>query len=373
MKLTTLVALVLALSALPQEDAPGPLDRDPVTLPRSEEEAWSEWSAADEQPVAIVETLKTMSRAYRAGELPQALGSVLDGLERVPDYPPLLHQGGVIYFKLRRYENSRELFERFLRVAPDLASQTRALGHCYYTLGDYERARAHYELVLKGAPEMVEARRGFALSLLRSGDSDGALRELRGVVERAPTHADAWTWIAQIHFDEDRAKEAQTSVERALELDEFAPRGWFLKAQIAWELELDEEGDAAHERYRKLDRISQETRALEARLSLDPHQPKLLQRLFESHRSIGNFREVRRVGALLIREEPKNNAIRLRILDVLIELEDLQGAELCALSLEEVAGDDAAAWKKLEQFWNRVGNRRKRTEAAERYLRLTYR
>ena len=30
-----------------------------------------------------------------------------------PDYPPLLHQSGVVYFKLRRYGDSQEMFERF--------------------------------------------------------------------------------------------------------------------------------------------------------------------------------------------------------------------------------------------------------------------
>lgn len=361
------------LAVCSQVDSLAPLDRDPASLPRSEAEAWSEWGAKDAQPEALREFITRMTAAYRAGELPQALGSILDGLEEVPEYPPLLHQGGVIYFKLRRYEDSRELFERFLRVAPELVEQTRALGHCYYTLGDYDKARAHYELVLAETPKMVEARRGLALALLRSGDADGALKELLHVVEEAPRHADAWTWIAQVHFDEDRAKEAQAQIEKAIELDPFAARAWFLRAQISWELELDELGDAAHERYRELDRVSQEVRAIEARLVLDPHQVPLLSRLIEAHRSVGNHGAVRQAGARLIREDPDNHSLRIHVLDVLVGIKDLEGARLCALSLEKVAGDDAVSWKRLENFWGLVGNRRKRTEAAERYLRLKYR
>jgi len=363
----------LLLFASAQVESQPALERDPSMLPRSEELKWSEWSAEDTQPDALLAVVGKMTEAYRAGELPQALGSVLDGLELVPEYPPLLHQGGVVYFKLRRYENSRELFERFLRVAPSLVGQTRALGHCYYTLGDYEQAQAHYERVLKSEPEMVEARRGYALALLRSGDPDGALRELQSVVEQVPAHADAWTWIAQVHFDEDRVEEASASIEKAIMLDIFAPRGWFLKAQIAWELERDEEGDAAHARYRELDRATQEVRALEARLILDPHQVKLLMRLIEAHRSVGNFGQVRNAGARLIREDPAEHSHRIHVLDVLSGLGDAEGAQLCALSLEKIAGDDARAWKRLEQYWNRVGNRRKATEAAERHLRLKYR
>lgn len=373
MMLNPLIVSCWLLFVCGQVESQAPLDRDPVALPRSEADAWGQWGAEDAQPEALREVITQMTATYRAGELPRALGSILDGLELVPEYPPLLHQGGVIYFKLRRYEDSRELFERFLRVAPDLIEQTRALGHCYYTLGEYEKARVHYELVLAKAPKMVEARRGLALALLRSGDADGALRELQRVVEAAPKHADAWTWIAQVHFDEDRAKEAQSHIEKALELDRFAPRGWFLKAQISWELGLDEVGDSAHERYRELDRVSQEVRAIEARLALDPHQVPLLLALIEAHRSVGNYAAVRQAGARLFREDPDDHSLRIHLLDVLSELGDMQGAQLCALSLEKVAGDDAVSWKRLENFWKLVGNRRKSTEAAERYLRLKYR
>lgn len=368
-----LLATLLASVASGQGEESSPLERDPAELPRAEADAFAEWTPQSVQPEELRPVIQRMSKAYSNGELPIALGEILIGLESVPDYPPLLHQGGVIYFKLRRYGDAQEMFERFVAAAPEYAGQTRALGHCYYTLGDYERATQHYELVLSKEPKMIEARRGLGLALFRTGDSEGALRELGLVVEANPKHADAWTWIAQVHFEEDDAKSAQTSIAQALDADEFSARAWFLKAQISWELGEDEVGDEAHETYRKLDRVAQEARALEARLALDPHQLELLWRLHELHSSVENLAAVREVSTRVMREAPEDVAIRIRLLDGLVALKDVDGAQACALSLERIAGESADAWKRLEQYWNLVGNRRKRTEAAERYLRLRFR
>ena len=367
------VLLALLVVARADQEAESALDRDPRELPRSEAEAYAEWTPREPQPEALRELIQRMSRAYGRGELPTALGEILDGLEAVPDYPPLLHQGGVIYFKLRRYGDAVEMFERFVGVVPELVGQTRALGHCYYTLGDYEKAKAHYERVLERESTMVEARRGLGLALFRTGDPEGALRELRLVVEAEPKHADAWTWIAQVHFENDSGDEAGAAVERALEADPFSARAWFLKAQIAWEAGEDEDGDAAHEQYRRLDRVAQEVRALEARLALDPHQDALLWRVHELHASVQNVPAVREVSLRIMREHPESIEVRIRLLDGLVDLQDADGARACALSLERIAGESAEAWKRLEQYWNLVGNRQKRTEAAERYLRLRFR
>ena len=357
----------------PKEERTSVLEFDPSGLPKCEAGAWSEWTPHSRPPAELEATVQAMSKAYRSGELPVALAKIFDGLRLTPEYPPLLHQGGVIYFKLHRYGNARELFERFLRVAPNRIGQTRALGHCYYTLGDYSRAREHYSAVLKVSPQMVEARRGYALSLLRDGEVDAALKELLRVVELQPDHADAWSWIAQVHFDEDQMEPARSALSKSLELDSFAPRSWFLKSQIEWEAGNDEAGDQAHEQFRRLDRVSQQARALEARLALNPHQVIVLRKLIALHRSVENRPAVREASARLLREEPKNLATRIEVLDLLIEMEDRAAAQTCALSLEEIAGESAQAWKRLEQYWNAVGNRRKRTEAAERYLRLRYR
>lgn len=357
---------------VPDESIPAVLLRNPRELPRAEAGAWSEWAPDQPMPQSHGARITAAARAYGRRELPVALDHMLGVLDELPDFPPLVHQSGVIYFKLRRYGDAQEMFERFVRVAPAQIEQTRALGHCYYSLGNYEDARSHYAKVLEKAPDMVEARRGLALSNMRLGDHETALRELGLVVEQDPTHADAWTWIAQIQYDQERLEEARAAIEEAQKIAPFDSRSWFLLAQVHYENGEDEEGDRAHERYSKLNAVAQEVRYLEARLAIDPHQPDVLRKLAQLHHSIGDQDSVRRVFALLIREDPKGIPIRIEILNELVTMNDSDGAKAAALSLEQVAGDDPIAWKKLETFWGRVGNRVKQVEAAEKYLRLKY-
>lgn len=352
-------------------EVPAILLRTPHELPVSEPGAWKDWDPR-ELPEVLRPMMGEFARSYRAGELPVALGHLFEALEAAPDYPACLHQGGVIYFKLRRYGDAQELFERFCRVAPESLVQTRALGHCYYSLGEYDKALEHYARILELDPTLVEARRGLALSHFRTGEPARALEELERVVAEVPTHADAWTWIAQIHYDEDRTEEALTAVEEALAIDAFEPRPWFLKTQVLWDLDREEDGDAAHARFQELSAVAQEVRFLEARLALDPHQLDLLQALVQKHGSVGNFAAARQASSRILIERRGELSARVWVLDALDALGDREGATAAALAVEEAAGDDAAVWQRLSRFWRDAGDRTREVRAAERYLRLKY-
>lgn len=346
------------------------LRRDPRTLPRAPEDRWKTFGETPLRAEDVPPGMHTARKALLEDDLPAALTALYALLESQPDYPPALHQMGVIFFRLQRYLDAVEVFERFVRHVPRKVGETRTLGHCYYSLGDYAKARAHYERVLAQAPEEIEAVRGLALSYMRLGDGTKALELLAQVVHVDPNHADAWAWQAQILFDAGRSDEALAAAARARDIEPHEPRNWFLLGRILLELGREDEGRAAQARYSELQEIAQEIRSVETRLEYRPHQLPLLLRLVELHRKSGDVPRTRTALARVLAERPADVDLRIFTLDVLEDMGDADGARVAARTLETVCRDDAAAWKRLEAYYARLKDLQSQLRAGERYRRL---
>lgn len=353
-----------------QDGSPAILERDPRSLLTAEEGRWEEWHAATPPPAAAREELLNAVRAYSNGLLIESLEWLYAALDRVPDFPAALHQLGVVYFRLRRYSDAVEAFERFLARAPGEVGMTRALGHAYYSLGRYEDALVHYRRVLEVRPKMVEALRGYALTHLRLGDPEEALVLLDRVLELDPAHADARTWRAQVLFDEERLEDALEEALRARDQDPHEPRPWFLLSQIHFDLGHEEEGEEARSRFLALDRVDQELRVLEGRLLLEPRQPQLVQRVVWLHRELGDVRRTRASLRRLCALERDSFESQVFALDVLEGMGDGPGAAAAAAALEARHPEVPETWKRLQEYFGRIGERMKQVQAAERYLRL---
>ena len=370
------LALSLALLAAPSQDeralqdaVDAALARDPRSLPSAPPGRWSEWTPKSPVPDDLSAPLAAAMRAYFAGDYGEALRGLLAILEAEPDFPPALYQAGTSYFRLRRYGDTAELYERFLRAAPGEVGATQALGHAYYSLGEYERAREHYEKVLEASPESVEALRGYGLARMRLGEPEAALELLGRVLELRESHADAHAWRAQVLFDLGRTEEALAAARRARELEPFEPRSAFLESQALAELGQDEEAAKVAARFDELSRADQEARSLEALLVRAPRDLAVLGRLVEIQRGIGNLAAVRGLLERMARVRPEDVALRIYALDVLEAAGDAEGAASAALALERVGADEPGAWKRLERYY--AGKDRVRQiQAGERYRRL---
>lgn len=340
------------------------LDRSPMEWARAEPDRWKDWNVDVPPPKAAEPLLLRVIDAFNQGDFPATLQALFELLELEPDFPSALHQSGVIYFRLRRYEDSIFALERYLTVAPHRVGDTRHLAHGYYSLGRYEKARAHYEKVLEVRSKSVEALRGLGLSYMRLGDPSAALAKLHRVLELDPTHANAATWIAQILFDEERLDEALTAVLSARELDPYEARTWFLNSQIYYELEQDEKGDAAKARFDSLDRIAQELRAVETQLLYEPRNSALYRKLVTLHREAGNTPAAS--GALLrwLRVEPRNLDLRVEMLQHAQGTQDMKSAAALAASIRNLAGTNVRAWSALANYYSVVGDRDLQAEAA---------
>ena len=159
-------------------------ERVPSELVRAEAKAWDGKLEPEEVlretlgalPLGARQSMRAAETAYRVGNYPEALRQVYQVLEAVPDLPPALTLLGTAYFRLQRYQDTADCFERLLHVAPGELWRSQALGHAYYSLGRYEAARDHYTKVVATKRAGVDALRGLGnATCLPSGDTDGRM------------------------------------------------------------------------------------------------------------------------------------------------------------------------------------------------------
>lgn len=347
------------------------LRRDPRALPRAPREHWPEllrWTAERER---WPEGFGAAARALAEHDPARAVHELCALLERVPDFPPALHQLGVVYFRLQRYGDAAVPLERFLELAPERVAETRALAHAYYTLGRYAEARDHYQRVLAAEPRTAEAMRGLALSHLRLGDNARAQELLQQLLQLEPEHADAHAWLAQLLYDEEQLEAALAEALRARDLAPAVPRAWFLLGRIQGELGQHDAARAARERYETLAAAAQEVRGLEARLVFEPRSAPLVRRLIEVHAASGDIPALRAALARASALEPGSFELACLALGALERAGDLEGAARAAALLEERFAERAETWRLLEGWFARRKDLQRQLQAGERYRRLS--
>lgn len=373
-------ALLLSGAVAPQTAPPPParnpvkiaaLARDPRLLPQAAPDRWRDFDPDRLTAADVPAALGDARRALEAGDVPIAIAALQATLEAQPDFPPALHELGVLYFRLQRYGDALVCFQRFLQVVPGRVGETRGLGHALYSLGRYDEAFAHYQRVVAAAPADVEARRGLALARYRRGDSEGALADLDVVLESSPEHADAWVWKAQVLSDLDRVEPALAAAERARDLAPWSPRPWFVLSSVLQDLGKPEEARAARERFQRLAAADQQVQRIETRLEYEPQDLGSRRILVETLASVGDRPSVRTQLARLLQQRPGDVPLRIFALDVLDGLGDVEAGRLAARDLERVGADSAAAWKRLEAWYAKTRDRTKQIEAGERWRRLS--
>jgi tetratricopeptide (TPR) repeat protein len=379
------VALLATLAAAPQDekrgtDAPADalqddrrlaaLRADPRALPRAAEGRWEDFDPAQLRPETLPPGFLAAARALRAKDVVGALGELLGVLRAAPDFPPALHELGVLYFRMQRYGDALVPLERFLELQPARVGETRVLGHAYYSLGRFADAERHYRRVVEREPGLAEAWRGLALARLRQGDAAGALEHLERVLELEPGHADAHAWRAHVLFDEERLDEALAAAKRARDLDPYQPRPWFLLGRIQFELGRPEEARAAQRRYEELQRAHEALRAAESALRMRPGDLELQLRRVDALRRTGDVARVRKALDELLGAHAGNVALHARALELLDGLGDREGARTIARALEALEPDEVDVWKLLRDFYARAGDREGLVRAGERHRRL---
>lgn len=358
-----------------------PFERRPSDLPRAEPGHWdglfaklaSEDAARELIPQALRDRQSLAEALYQLRDYRASLSELYGILEETPDFPPALIVLGTALFRLRRYGDATVVLERFIEVAPDQMARTQVLGHSHYSLGDYAAARGHYERVIAAGTDSPGAIRGLALAHWRSGDVERALELLDTTLARFPDHYETLIWKAQLLYEEESFADALHLAERAQALASHEPRPLFLQSRCLFELERDDEAEARRERWRELDSLTQEVRRLEGRIPFEPAPYGLAIELAQLCRRTRDSETARDALAVAERTRPDEVGVvdfRLFALEVLWDIGDRDGAAVAARALEVDGAEDARAWKRLEQYYAQIRDRRRQIEAGERWRRL---
>lgn len=352
----------------------------PAGLPRAAAGTWDaffdptgiELRVATLDPAARA-ALDRGEKAYRAVDYPGAVAALHEALRQSPDLPPAWLVLGTTYFRLQRYSDARDAFERFLAVAPGEAWRTQGLAHSYYSLGSYQAAKAHYELVLERVPDSQEARRGLALSEWRLGNDAVALSLLAELSRAAPRRFEAQLWYGRVLFDTGEVEAALPVARLASQLSDHDPRGWFLLLECLWELGREEEAAKVEIVWRDRDVLAQARRRVSADLRIRPRDWLLLRRAVELGLEAGDGDEVKALLPRLLRARPADVeplSVRLFALESLERLGENDAARAVARGIEGAHADDVEAWRALEGFYARLGDVNAQARAGERRRRL---
>lgn len=346
------------------------LRRDPAGLPRAAEGRWTGFDPKAVRPEDLPPGYYAALAALERGEPVAALAELYSLLDERPGWPPALHQCAVIHFRLQRYGDAVCCAQRFLQECPARVGETRVLGHALYSLGRYENARAHYLRVLEAAPRDVEARRGLALCHARLGDATQALSLLQQVVEEKPALVEAWTWIARLAFDTEDLPRAKTAAERAIGLDAFDPAPRYLLAQILAETGDEARAAAERQRFEVLSRAAARLRQLEGEEEYAPRDPRLPLERAQLGSALGDGRRTQLAVRRWLQVEGGSLEAHLRALDLLGAVTSSDFERAVAARCEELAGESAPAWKRLETYWLARGDKARSISAGERWRRL---
>tara|TARA_R110002126_G_scaffold82806_5_gene202617 strand:- start:7090 stop:8301 length:1212 start_codon:yes stop_codon:yes gene_type:complete len=354
---TQLPTLELASTAV-QEAPPTPevdiLDRNAADLPRVAAETWASWKPGEEPSIHVLGALTHGNEAYGVNNYPVALEGYWDVLELSPGYPPVLHQMGVIYFRLHRYTDAIECFERFLLQVPNYLTATRALGHALYSVGRYDHARIHYENILRTDPASHETRRGLALTYSKLGETDLSILAFEVYLEAVPTNTEARTQFAEVLYDAERIEDALAQARQAAAEDPFAPRPWFITSRALFDLGQDENAEIAHAKFVALNEVSAQVRAIESQLLVQPRRFDLLLALITLHKDSGNAGGVRDIVSRLTTIDPGELRWPKYGHLVLHEMGDASGALDAARFLEENYPTSREAFEHLLEFYTEI-------------------
>lgn len=300
-----------------------------LELPRAAKGRWDNFFVEHEPNQELLRKVNADARRradqaqieYSENRFQKAYDEALAALRLEPDLPPSLLLLGTTAFRLRRHNDARVAFERFIEVAPSELWRTQGLGHALYSLGEYAAARDHYVLVNGVLAGSYEAQRGLGLSLYRLGEYKGAKAALEKAILLRPNSYEPHAWLSEVLFNSDEYEGAMIAAKRAMDLDAFDPRAFFTAFRVAAELGQDELATQMETRWRELTDYQAEVTGFDNRLLFEPENVLLHFARMEAHARMRDVKALERAaGALLSLPATGTEVLErgLRVIELLI-------------------------------------------------------
>ena len=115
---------------------------------------------------------------------------------------------------LEEQDQAIELWQRYLKHAPDDPEAYINMGTAYFNLGRYDQAAVSARKAMALGPDMKEAHFNYAISELHLGDAHEAIAVLRGVLELYPRYPAAQFMLAAAYCCDGQKDMALTEFEK---------------------------------------------------------------------------------------------------------------------------------------------------------------
>jgi tetratricopeptide (TPR) repeat protein len=159
---------------------------------------------------------------FAAGQLAESRGDFnlafhhyYKALDLDPKHLPTLFQLGVLYAKLKQYDQSVEIWKRYIVTTGDKGDGYGNLGFCYELMGMPKTAIATYKKGIEKDPKNPSCRTNYGIMLAREGNIPDALRQWNPVLTDAQIHYN----LASVYQSNGRKEEAKAEYEKALDSD----------------------------------------------------------------------------------------------------------------------------------------------------------
>lgn len=232
------------------------------------------WAEAESELIEAVE-LETSSATLRndlglfysrRGRDDDAIEHLRRAVELAPDAVALRNNLGNALRNAGRLDESLEVLEEAARVGPDFPPSHYNLGLTLERIGRAGDADRHYRTALQLRPSYGDALRALGRVTLGAGDAEGSLAHLAAAIAADAADTEAHALRARALFRLERYDEAETDLERVLQLSPgsvearnslgiiHALRGDSEGARRWWEeaLEIAPDAEQVRENLRKL-------------------------------------------------------------------------------------------------------------------------
>jgi tetratricopeptide (TPR) repeat protein len=180
-------------------------------------------SPADEAALPLAQDPPLMANTrYAAGQLAEAQGNFDAAINQYdkaldidPKHLPSLYRLGVISAQLKKYDESIEIWKRYITLSNDAPEGYGNLGYCYELATKPKLAEETYKKGIEKDPKNASCRANYGLMLARQNKIQEAIRMWNPVLTDAEIHYN----LAGIYALDGRKEEAKAEYQRALASD----------------------------------------------------------------------------------------------------------------------------------------------------------
>ncbi len=147
---------------------------------------------------------------------------------------------GNIFMQTNDYEKALKSYQKCAEIDNEDALTLSYLGEAYERLERYDEALDCYERSKEINPSIAEPWLGIGIILELQGESSQAINFIHQAVQIQPENSNFRLVLGEALYKADRYTEAETQLERALQLDASYSEAVILLAKIKMEFNLDE-------------------------------------------------------------------------------------------------------------------------------------